>query len=121
MPGGFGDLEIIDVLPADEYPGDRVVENMPRRFMFLYITDRDYDDPGVLNYLQRWESAPTGPRREVRILSGRRFRALREQIPGNPRRFLTYHPWGLDGLTVPNNVKYTAAQFVQFMRDKALD
>jgi len=50
-PGGkltYEDGDIIEILPADKEPGTAVMENLHGGWSFVYITDKDHDDPEIL-------------------------------------------------------------------------
>ena len=43
----YGDNEVIAVLDADTDPGAAVRANAKGQFSFLYVTDKDVDDPDI--------------------------------------------------------------------------
>ncbi len=117
MPGGYGDLDVIQVLDADQDPGTRVVANDPPRFGFFYVSDRDVDDPAIARFMEP-ETTGTEGTPSFSLVRKRRWQGVRANIPGDASRFLTYHPWNGDGSSVPANVQFTAANVAAFLRDR---
>ena len=113
----YGDLDIIQVLDADQSPGTVVEANTPARFGFFYVHDKDVTDPGVVRFM---EQHTTGTGDEISIVSHRKWGGVRANIPGDAMRLTVYHPWGGDGSTVPSNVKFSAANVLAFLRDKSV-
>lgn len=113
----YSDLDIMQVLDADQSPGTVVEANTPNRYGFFYVSDREVDDPGVVAFM---EQHTTGTGDSITVVSHRKWGGVRANIPGDASRFLTYHPWGGDGALVPSDVKFTAANLLAFLRDKSV-
>ena len=118
---GYDLFDVIEVLPAAASPGSTIEANEPWRYGFVYITDKDPSDPEMVAAKDGAYDDVADEVGDFEQVSKRKFRIIQNAIPGNPKRFLTYHPWGSDGSSVPNNCKYTWAQVKNYVKNKLDD